>query len=190
MVCSERLSLVCFRIWIAVYDSWQDLNELDGLSNTCVTIRQSHFSRTFVPLWSKNIKAACKIYPCICFFKLYNSLWRKQIVIVSNYIELTLRPLHLLSNMGLRKKLHGSIVNQQPEFMERIHDGVFEYHPKPIDDVIKKINFNDLRKNGMYKYVLSNVLSNVYWINIIVAWWYISDTRKFSCYNPRWCLKI
>ncbi|XP_028416261.1 E3 ubiquitin-protein ligase TRIM33-like [Dendronephthya gigantea] len=40
----------------------------------------------------------------------------------------------------------GSIENERPEFMEPVHDGLFEYHPKPTKDIMENLKLNHLGK--------------------------------------------
>ncbi|XP_028392267.1 E3 ubiquitin-protein ligase TRIM33-like isoform X2 [Dendronephthya gigantea] len=40
----------------------------------------------------------------------------------------------------------GSIENERPENMEPVHDGLFEYHPKPTKDIMENLKLNDLGK--------------------------------------------
>ncbi|XP_028392187.1 uncharacterized protein LOC114516805 [Dendronephthya gigantea] len=90
-----------------------------------------------------------------------NTLLSKQQADVKEYFEKAKSSLDFTRNilssgnaevlLALKDELEekaGSIKTERPEFMEPVHDGLLEYHPKakPTEDIMVNLKFNDLGK--------------------------------------------
>ncbi|XP_028392016.1 uncharacterized protein LOC114516676 [Dendronephthya gigantea] len=126
-----------------------------------------------------------------------NTLLLKQQADVKEYFEKAKRSLDFTRNIlsrGNAKELvaekAGSIENERPKFMEPIHDGLLEYHPKakPTEDIMKKLKFNDLGKivypAVQFLFESSTILEgNIEHAKRLVEW---VEDKKFSwqlCYR-------